>query len=149
MEGGAVGGGGGNQGGIDKTVLPRPPALHNLHCSPQNALVSTDPLLSTTCSALNKMHWSPQTLCSPQLAVCSTKCTSLSALHPMLCSSPKHPTVSSAQPLHCLSKDPSVQCISPIHCECKELCPDCTVTHNAHTCQSARQVQSPAHLYGC
>ena len=33
VEGGAVGGGGGNQGGIDKTVLPRPPALHNLHCS--------------------------------------------------------------------------------------------------------------------
>ena len=93
---------------------------------------SPDPLLSTTCSALNKMHWSPQTLCSPQLAVCSTKCTSLSALHPMLCSSPKHPTVSSAQPLHCLSKDPSVQCISPIHCECKELCP-----HIAHTVQSA------------
>ena len=33
VEGGAVGGGGGNQGGIDKTVLPRPPALQNLHCS--------------------------------------------------------------------------------------------------------------------
>ena len=55
VEGGAVGGGGGNQGGIDKTVLPRPPALHNLQCAPQSALHSQH---CTPCSA--PLHNIPQ-----------------------------------------------------------------------------------------
>ena len=58
---GAVGGGG-NQAGIDKTVLLRPPASPALHC--------TDPNFSALCSCA-AVHCAAVQLCSCALCSCS------------------------------------------------------------------------------